>query len=63
MIDADNLEILAVFESQYSGTCILNWDHKIKRGARVARVGRTDNPFIPVSGLVCWSCAKMLPRA
>lgn len=61
MTDRD-YEIIAVFESKFTGHCIINWDHKIKRGQKVARVRRTDNPFVPVSGVVCWSCARLLPR-
>lgn len=60
----DNLELYEVdgrsFESQYRGTCVINRDHEVKRGDKVARVKRTDNPLIPVAGVACKSCTRML---
>jgi hypothetical protein len=52
-----------VFEAQYAGTCTLDWDHKVRRGDRVSKVQRADNPMIPVSGVACASCTKVLPHA
>ncbi len=51
------------FEAKYKGHCTLNYDHKIKMGARVARVQRQDNPMIPVPGVACSECIRMLPKA
>lgn len=44
------------FESQFHGRCTLDREHKIKRGDRVARIQRTDNPMLPISGVVCKNC-------
>jgi len=51
------------FEAKYKGHCTINYDHKIKMGSRVARVQRKDNPMIPVSGVACSECIRMLPKA
>lgn len=51
------------FESKYKGHCTLNYDHKIKMGSRVARVQRKDNPMIPVTGVACSDCIRILPKA
>lgn len=51
------------FETQFPGHCTINRDHKIKRGDRVVRVQRADNPLIPVPGVACKNCTKILPRA
>lgn len=57
----DRYEIVGrAFESQYSGRCTLDPDHKIKRGDRVARIQRKDNPMLPVSGVVCKNCVSDL---
>jgi hypothetical protein len=51
------------FEAKYRGHCTLDYDHKIKMGSRVARVQRRDNPMIPVAGVACSECIRMLPKA
>ena len=51
------------FEAQYKGRCTINYDHVIKLGTKVARVQRQDNPMIPVSGVACAACIRLLPRA
>ncbi len=51
------------FEAKYKGYCAINYDHKIKLGQRVARVQRKDNPMIPVSGVACSECIRILPKA
>lgn len=57
MIDHSNYEIDGgTFESQYRGACTLDRDHPIKRGDRVARVIRRDNPTLTVPGVVCKKC-------
>lgn len=60
----DEFEIVAVFEAQWSGHCTIDWDHpKIYRGDKVSKVQRTNNPFIPVTGVACKHCTKELPYA
>lgn len=51
------------FEAKYKGHCTINYDHKIKMGSRVARIQRQDNPMIPVAGVACSDCIRMLPKA
>lgn len=50
------------FEAQFPSHCAIDYDHKIKRGDRVGRVQRADNPMIPVPGVACKNCVKMYPR-
>lgn len=62
--DESEFEIIGrVFEAQYSGVCTINYDHRVKRGDRVAKVQRADNPMLPVSGVACAACVKVLPHA
>lgn len=62
--DVDDFEIIGrVFEAQYHGVCTINYDHKVRRGDRVAKVQRADNPMLPVSGVACKDCVKLLPHA
>lgn len=59
MINHENYEIDGgTFESQYVGRCALDREHKIKRGDRVARVFRKDNPTLTVGGVVCKNCVS-----
>ena len=61
--EPDEFEIIAVFDAQFNGTCTIDRDHKVKRGTRVSRIQRADNPMIPVAGVACASCTKMLNHA
>lgn len=61
--DPAEFEIIVVFDAQFPGVCTIDRDHRIKRGMRVARIQRADNPMIPISGVACSSCLKMLPHA
>ncbi len=62
--DPAEFEIVGrVFEAQFSGHCTLDYDHKVRRGDRVARVQRADNPMMPISGVACKDCVKILPHA
>lgn len=56
-------EVTSVFRSQFSGYCRVDPDHTIRRADLVGKLRLSDNPFIPVSGVCCKSCVKMLPRA
>lgn len=51
------------FPAQFKGSCTLNWDHSYKRGDMVARVQRADNPLLPIPGVACAACVRILPRA
>lgn len=51
------------FPSQYHGVCTLDPDHRIRRGDKVARVQRSDNPMLPISGVACNMCVRILPHA
>jgi hypothetical protein len=61
--ETPDYEVVARFETQFKGTCIINHDHAFRRGDIVAKVQLADNPMIPVSGVVCKNCLKTLPRA
>jgi hypothetical protein len=52
-----------VFEAQFTQTCTLDEDHRIRRGTKVAKVQRADNPFILVPGVACALCIKGMPRS
>lgn len=51
------------FEAQFRGSCAIDHDHNVKRGDKVCRVQRADNPTIVVTGVACKNCTKVLPRA
>lgn len=53
----------ALFDSQFSGRCAIDWNHRIRRGEVVTRVARADNPFLPVPGVACGNCTKILKRS
>ena len=62
--DDEEFEVIGkVFEAQYSGHCTIEYAHKIRRGDRVARVQRVSNPMLPVAGVACAMCVKILPKA
>lgn len=44
------------FEARYPARCTLDYEHKIKRGDRVAKIQRKDNPMLPVPGIACKNC-------
>lgn len=50
------------FEAKFPGHCAVVYPHKIKVGMMVARVRRADNPMLPVPGVACTVCVKLLPR-
>lgn len=45
-----------IFEAVYPGRCTIDSEHKIKRGDRVAKLTRKDNPMLPVPGVACKLC-------
>ncbi len=51
--------IVAVFKSQYKGQCNLDDSHFYKFGDFVGKLERTDNPFLPVSGVCCNRCVRI----
>lgn len=51
------------FEAQYGGVCTIDMNHIVKRKTRVSKVQRADNPMLPISGVACASCTKILPHA
>ena len=61
--DEEDYEITATFDAKFNSVCLINEDHRIRRGDKVAFVQHADNPMIPVRGVVCASCVKILPRA
>lgn len=56
-------EVINVFPSQFNGFCTLDFGHKIRRGDRVVKLQRADNPLVPVPGVACKICALDIPRA
>lgn len=59
----DDYEVLRTFEAQFHSHCLIDENHRVRRGDRVAMVRRADNPMLPVRGVACASCTKVLPRA
>ena len=55
----DVYERAARFEAMYPGVCIIDADHRIKRGDKVYRLQRADNPLSVVTGVACEPCARM----
>lgn len=56
-------EIIAVFDSMFTGTCVVDRNHIVRRGDRVSKLQHSTNPMIPVSGVACKACTIMLPNA
>jgi hypothetical protein len=64
--DDDDIEYELIgrwFNAGFPSHCAIDWEHVIRRNDKVSRVQRADNPMLPVSGVVCTSCMKMLPKA
>jgi len=61
--NAEYERIGRTFAAQYSGVCTIDYDHRVKRGDIVSKVQRADNPLLPISGVACASCTKVLPHA
>lgn len=62
--DSDpTLEVTRVIVSQFSGACVANRSHTIKKGDRVGKVRRSDNPFLVIQGVACKNCTRNLPAA
>lgn len=55
-------EVTKVFQAAYPGTCNIDRSHRIKRGDRVGRVQRSDNPMLTVGGVCCSRCVSDYPR-
>jgi hypothetical protein len=51
------------FQAQYGGVCTINMDHIVKRQDWVSKVQFADNPMLPVSGVACTSCTRILSHA
>ncbi len=51
------------FPSGYNGSCTIDYDHRIRRGDVVSKVQKISNPMVPVSGVACASCTKVIPHA
>lgn len=62
MSESENYVITKVFRSGYSGYCTLDPEHRIKRNDLVGKLGRADNPMLPVTGVACKYCVKHIPR-
>lgn len=50
------------FQAQFRGVCTVERRHTYKKGDKVSRVQRADNPTILVSGVACKHCSLLLPR-
>jgi len=51
------------FQAVYGGVCTINFDHIVKRQDWVSKVQFSDNPMLPVSGVACAQCVRVLPHA
>lgn len=61
--EVPDYEVTRVFKSMFASDCLVNPNHRIRRGDRVGFVQYADNPLRPVKGVVCKWCVKDLPRA
>lgn len=52
--------ITATFKSQFKGTCAVDDTHLYRSGDYVGKLERSDNPFIPVSGVACNRCVRTI---
>lgn len=48
------------FPTQFAQFCRVNYTHKIKRGDMVAKIQRADNPMLPVTGVACKVCVRLM---
>jgi hypothetical protein len=58
----DDYVIVATFPSQYRGVCRVDETHSYKRGDYVGKLESASNPFIPVTGVACARCVRMVPH-
>lgn len=63
IIPDHDYEIVAVFPSQFGGYCNLEIAHRIRKGDRVSKIRRADNPMVPLPGVACSFCTLDIPRA
>lgn len=56
-------EVVATFKSLYAGECTLDERHTYRKGNRVGKLRRADNPMVSISGVACPLCLMDLPRA
>jgi hypothetical protein len=54
--------ITATFPAQFKGRCRVDDTHVYKVGDYVGKLERTDNPFIPVQGVACNRCIRLIPH-
>jgi len=56
-------EVVHTMISKESGVCCLNDSHRIRRGDKIGKLQRADNPFIPVAGWACRHCTVIYPKS
>lgn len=54
--------LLPAFRSLYKGVCTIDARHRIKVQDLVAKVQRSDNPALIVTGVACKTCTQILPK-
>lgn len=52
-----------IFDAQYPGRCVFDYDHRVKLRDSVSKVRLRENPFLPISGVACKACTRLLPAA
>jgi hypothetical protein len=52
--------VTATFKSQFKGICAADETHAYRVGDYVGKLERTDNPFLPVSGVCCNRCVHTI---
>lgn len=62
-MELPNFEVTNTFLSQFSGRCTINEDHLVRKGDKVGKVRKADNPMIPIRGVCCKACVFDFPRA
>jgi hypothetical protein len=61
--DLDEYEVTQTFLAVYIGQCTMDNQHPIRRNTRVGRVRMISNPLIPIPGVACADCVRLMPRA
>jgi len=63
IIPDHDYEIVSNFPSQFTGYCNIEERHRIRKGERVSKLRRADNPLVIIPGVACSLCSMDFPRA
>lgn len=49
-----------LFQAKYRSSCYFDFTHTIKVGDPISRINRLHLPLVPVPGVACKNCTKLL---